>query len=195
MQPEHVAISEPHLWTQGPKIRGAIVIHHPNGVALSITHSPEEWFIRKQIAQASPLGNGQRCLVRIPRTSKLPGFQGAVQDTLRVAGPEPRACLDRLLQEVQDWALGQAGLGGSIALVRHSDAVLFFHKGRSHSLPKPLASRWLGLRHVLAEDVAATQMDTTSAIWVKLPKTAHGMMALRAEVQAQARPTREDGPS
>lgn len=175
------AIGEPHLWTPINNAQNIVLVRHPNGAELCIVPDATCWFIRPRPAPNDV--KSLRRLAMIPRTARVANLDGMVQDTLRVAGPEARACMHRLLVEIQLWALQHAPSGGSLTLHRHAIMAMFLSSHSYQPLPDPLCARWKAAKHILTRTADQTAMATSKPILLDLPATAHGALALRAHYQ------------
>ena len=184
MNLDHQALGEPYLWTVVSRCPQTITVQHPNGRVLDFRIVMENfWRVLGQDPQTS---SGTYHLASFHRRSPQPEVQDAVEDTLRVAGPDARAQLDQLLQEIRAWTITYPG---------HQDVVLF---NRSEGtlrlsptigpipLPKALRPRWAACKHVLHPQVKGPRMDTLSPLRLDLPTTAHGRLALRHHIQEAA---------
>lgn len=180
----HQAIQEAHLWTAGPTAKRSILVQHPNGVKLSGKMGTPEWTITQRGAQPDAAGRTHWRQVRIPRESGRTDLDGLREDTLRVAGPEPRARLHQLLEAIQAWVLGIPDHGDTLCLVRRDGRVLLKGSILEAALPEALHARLRALDHVLYSSDASPWMTDSGEIWIDLPTTAHAALDLRARVRA-----------
>ena len=196
MSPEqYTALQEPHLWTLDRVAPNYVNMIHPNGVVVMLRRSQDD---------AQWLLNLQRELhvVSIPRKSQLPGLPGALADIQQVMGPGPRVRLNRLLLQIQAWAL-EYPERGCLRLKRKTERktawgdlyVLFSPSMVHRRMPVPLEAAWRQLRHVLAPPVEGRYRDTIAEIWIDQPVTAHEMLAFRQSLHDAGRAEPDDLPA
>ena len=176
MRLESIAVQEAHLWEIMPSPRGRIIVQHPNGASLTITQAPRHWLIRR--TSSSTLYN---CIARVPKTRRISGFAGVVQDTLDVVGPDVQARMDQLLLDIRIWAVLQPQHGDSICLLRTERMIYFYTTQARRPLPPALHERLTLLQDVMIYDPRAWVFNAQSRILLELPTTAHGVLALQAQ--------------
>lgn len=174
MNPDHTALGEPHLWTQVEQNGRQTSAQHPNGAVLTVIGQKHVWCVSGR-RPATDTWSGIYQVAEIPRTPA-----GMVEDILRVTGPEPRARLDRLLLDIQVWATEIPGHSHEMALNRCEGLAIPSPAIGMCPLPIGLRARLRALDFVLHPDSFALRMDTRSPTKMDLPRTAHGILALRA---------------
>ena len=176
------AVTEPHLWSPGPSTSSYIFVTHPNGASLSIAQFADCWIISKHVYV-------KRTLAYVPKASPLKGLAGVIADTQRATGAEARAQIDRVLLEIQAWALTQPGPVDRILLTRDARSVMFYGptglRTIPHVLPEDLSQRLNALGHVVLPETGTGLLTNTSNISLEMPQTAHAKMALRASLPGE----------
>lgn len=181
MEPAVTAILDAHLWTQGPRTRGSILVQHPNGVELSITRTKTDWNLRHYQHPANAYWDGYHHLARISRESTDTGFAAVQADTIRAVGTDARARLQSVLDAIALWAHGLPNRDPRILLWRQSGYVQLAKHQDEVALPEDLRTRLQDIAHVQRVEPGGGGLSNSDhGFEIILPVTAHGLLQLRA---------------